>query len=457
MERPNILYIHTHDSGRYFEPYGYHIPTPNLMAFARESVLFTNAHCSAPTCSPSRAGLLSGMAPHCTGMLGLAHRGFQMNDYSRHMASYFRDNGYESLLCGVQHEAPDSAMIGYSRILAADDLGIRAARDGVVTRREEKTNVPKEVSDRQNARLAANYIEHEAGDKPFFLSFGMSNTHRIYPEHPADIDPDYVLPPFPIANTRENREDMANYIYSARIVDECVGQVLAALGRSGRADNTIVIFTTDHGLAMPHMKCNLTDSGTGVALIFRVPGAPANGQVSDSLVSHLDLYPTLCQLAGIPSPDWLQGYSLVPILQDVQAQVRNELFSEVTYHAAYEPIRAIRTQRYKLIRYYDYHNQYVPANIDNCPSKSDLMRAGFLNLVRPREQLYDLMIDPAEGHNLADNPRYSEVYDTLSRQLNDWMLQTHDPLVGVLDRVPATPDAFVNTLATWDPEGYDCE
>lgn len=457
MTQPNVLYLHTHDSGRYFEPYGHRVPTPNLMGFARESVLFTNAFCAAPTCSPSRASLLSGMSAHCTGMLGLAHRGYQMNDYSRHLASYLREQGYETLLCGIQHEAPDSAMIGYSRILSASDLGLRATKDGEVTMREDQSPKSKKQSDLENAQTVAEFLEQNDGDKPFFLSFGMNNTHRAYPKHPDSIEADYILPPFPIANTKENREDMANFHYSVSIADRCVGMVLDALKRSGKERDTIVIFTTDHGIAMPHMKCSLSDSGIGVALMIRCPQIPSNGHVSDSLVSHIDLFPTLCDLLGLPKPGWLQGVSLLPILKDTAASVREEIFAEVTYHAAYEPIRCIRTSRYKLIRYYDYHNRYVPANIDNAPSKTDLLNGGFLDWTRPREQLYDLLLDPMEGHNLVDDPRYRDLYCDLSLRLNRWMVETNDPLVHTLDRVPKSEGAFVNPLEEPDPESYHCE
>ena len=111
----NILYLHTHDTGRYIQPYGYAVSTPNLMNLAREGTLFRQAYCAGPTCSPSRAGLLTGMSPHSCGMLGLAHRGFRLYDYHQHLARFLGDHGYETVLCGVQHEAPDPGMIGYRK------------------------------------------------------------------------------------------------------------------------------------------------------------------------------------------------------------------------------------------------------------------------------------------------------------------------------------------------------
>jgi len=97
----NIVYIHSHDTGRFIEPYGAAVPTPNLKQFADESVLFRQAFCANPTCSPSRASLLSGQYPHVCGMLGLAHRGFSMNDYSEHLAGYLGRKGYYPALVGA--------------------------------------------------------------------------------------------------------------------------------------------------------------------------------------------------------------------------------------------------------------------------------------------------------------------------------------------------------------------
>src|SRR5262245_4032488 len=113
MKYPNILYIHSHDTGRYIQPYGHAVPTPNLQRLAEEGVLFRQAFCVAPTCSPSRASLLTGQSAHSSGMLGLAHRGFRLNDYGQHLIHTLRQAGYHSTLIGMQHEAADPTWIGY--------------------------------------------------------------------------------------------------------------------------------------------------------------------------------------------------------------------------------------------------------------------------------------------------------------------------------------------------------
>jgi len=115
--RPNILYIHSHDSGRYIQPYGFDVPTPNLQRLASEGILFRQAFDAAPTCSPSRAALLTGQCPHNNGMLGLAHRGFSLYDYNQQIIHWLRPHQYRSTLIGVQHIAKDPHTIGYDEVV----------------------------------------------------------------------------------------------------------------------------------------------------------------------------------------------------------------------------------------------------------------------------------------------------------------------------------------------------
>src|SRR3954453_18770965 len=117
-EPPNILYLHSHDTGRYIQPYGYAVRTPNLQKLAEESILFRQAFDAAPTCSPSRAAFLTGHCPHKNGMVGLAHRGFLLNDYRQHLLHWLRPHGYRSTLIGVQHIAKDPKTIGYDEVIS---------------------------------------------------------------------------------------------------------------------------------------------------------------------------------------------------------------------------------------------------------------------------------------------------------------------------------------------------
>jgi arylsulfatase A-like enzyme len=160
----------------------------------------------------------------------------------------------------------------------------------------------------------------------------------------------------------------------------------------------------------------------------------------------VDLYPTLLELAGAPIPDGLHGKSLLPLARREVDEVRDELFAELTYHAAYDPQRAIRTRRHKLIRHFGDRLEPVLPNVDDSPSKSLLIDAGWGSHPRPRIELYDLIMDPGEMRNLADVPDFASLREELEARLQAWMEQTDDPLLD--GPVPAPAGAFVN-----DPAG----
>jgi N-sulfoglucosamine sulfohydrolase len=418
MDRPNILYLHSHDTGRYIQPYGYPADTPDLQRLADEGVSFRNAFSAAPTCSPSRAALLTGQDAHSSGMLGLAHRGFALYDPGRHLAQTLRSAGYRTVLAGFQHVAAEGEVsdCGYEEI--HHDL-----------ERVEKTAASFLASRRQ---------------QPFFLDAGFVETHRVgrsfgeSPDENASIEhaAKFVQPPSPLPDDPAIRRDMSAFLASVRRLDRKIGVVLGALDAAGLADNTLVIYTTDHGLAFPRSKGTLSDRGIGVALILRGPGAFSGGKVIDSLVSHLDLYPTLCDIAGIEAPPWLQGFSLVPVVCGEVPLVREEIFAEVTFHAAFEPKRALRTQRWKYIRRFGSRRRPVLPNTDDSPSKGALIELGWAEHELAEEELYDLAFDPDEANNLACHSAFQQPLDDMRGRLARWMQATDDPLLADAIEVP---------------------
>lgn len=425
MKRPNILYIHSHDTGRYVQPYGHAVSTPNIQRLAEDGVLFRQAFCANPTCSPSRASLLTGKWAHSCGMLGLVNRGFSMSDYSQHIVHTLRDGSdYHSVLGGLQHVAPDLAQIGYDRIL-------------------EGERSPEKIVSR-----TVDFLK-DAPSQPFFLDVGFFVTHREFPEPGPDEDPRYCLPPAPIPDTPENRYDMAAYKASARILDNSIGAVLDALDENGLAENTLVICTTDHGLAFPSMKCNLTDHGIGVMLIMRGPGGFTGGKVCDAMVSHIDVLPTICDLLDIAVPGEVQGSSMMPLIRGEMESIHEEIFAEVNYHAAYEPQRAVRTQRWKYIRRYSDRQKPVLPNCDGGPTKDVWMQHGWQDQYVAPEQLYDLIFDPNETHNLVNDSVVAAVFDDMRHRLDRWMDETEDPLLR--GPIPPDPGAQLNDPASVSP------
>jgi arylsulfatase A-like enzyme len=424
-QRPNILYLHSHDTGRYVQPYGHAVETPNYQRLAEEGILFRQAFSAAPTCSPSRAALLTGQAPHSAGMIGLAHRGFRLNDPVQHLATTLRDHGYRTVLAGVQHVTTgDPRTLGYDEVLSGPD------RD------------PGTI-----ASAAVTVIRQAAGESgaPFFLDVGFNETHRPFPDV-DDAAARYVRPPAPFPDTPETRRDMAAFHADVRRLDAAVGRVLDALDETGLAASTLVMCTTDHGLAFPAMKCNLTDHGTGVLLILRGPAPFTGGQVFDALVSQIDLYPTLCDLLGIDPPAWLQGRSLLPLLRGEIDRVNDHVFAEVTYHAAYEPQRAVRTDRWCYIRRFDAQATPVLPNCDESPTRDLLLEHGWEHRPLAPEQLYDVIFDPNQVNDLAADPDLKSVREDLRQRLQSWMIATDDPLLE--GPVPLPPGAMANP-----PEG----
>jgi arylsulfatase A-like enzyme len=239
---------------------------------------------------------------------------------------------------------------------------------------------------------------------------------------------------------------VAAYKASAAELDRGIGAVLDALDANGLAADTLVVSTTDHGLAFPWMKCNLTDHGIGVSLIMRGPGGFIGGNVCDAMISQIDIYPTLCELAGIPVPNWVQGKSFMPVINGDIDEVNDAIFAEVSYHAAYEPKRAVRTRRWKYIRRFGDKTTPVLPNIDGSPSKDVLLDHGLRERTLSGEYLYDLIYDPSESHNLAESSDASGVVTDLRRRLDDWMVATDDPLLN--GPVPLPDGAVVN-----DPDG----
>ncbi len=428
----NIVYLHSHDTGRYIQPYGHAIPTPALQKLAEDGVLFRSAYCANPTCSPSRAALLTGQWAHSCGMFGLVNRGWSIHHPDRLVMHTLREAGYDTVMAGFQHVVKNLDDAGWSRVLPREAGDDRAPAE----------------------ELAASFLS-ESHDRPFFLDVGFGETHRRgagfapQPEGEAPTDPRYVRPPAPFPDTPELRRDMGLFIDAARTLDRKMGRVLEAIDRGGLRDDTLVVCTTDHGIAFPMMKCHLTDHGMGVMLILRGPAEYSGGKVIDGMVSQVDLFPTLCELAGIERsawPDWLQGVSLDPLVRGDATEIREEVFAEVNYHAAYEPQRAVRTHRWKYIRRYGDRALPVMTNCDASITKSTLIERGWRDRAVPRERLYDTVFDPGETNNLADRPESDGVLRDMRARLDRWMASTGDPLVDH-EVVPPDPGGVLNSPA----------
>ena len=410
MKKPNILLAICHDLGRHVGCYGVDtVQSPHIDGLAAEGVRFTRNFCTAPQCSPSRAAMMTGRYPHANGILGLSHGPFawEMHPGERHIARICGENGYDTVLSGVQHVTQRPETLGFDEIFGG-------------------TRTCDEVSRRFCTWLA----DRPKTAKPFYAQVGYFEPHRRFDR--GGVTPDDTLgvhiPPY-LKDCDETRAELAAMQGAIRKMDAAFGEILVALERTGNADDTLVIFTADHGIAFPRAKCTLYDPGIGTAFILRWPGGKiSGGRTCDALVSNVDMVPTLLDLLNVEHPANLQGRSFLPLLRDVTRKHRQEIFAEKTFHTFYDPMRCIRTDRYKYIA--NFHRGYrveVPTDIQ----AGDTYRAMLDDLSGPRAdfELYDLETDPNETENLAGKPEHHEVEVDLRRRLYDWMKDTGDPLL----------------------------
>jgi len=410
-DRPDILCVILHDLGTQLRCYGDpSLRTTTLDGLAGEGVRFSNHFCTTPLCSPSRGSIMTGRYPHCNGLNGLTHRGFSLNPDERCLPQLLVEAGYRAMLFGFQHEANDPARLGYQWVSERE----RPYRCELVT------------------PLAVNFLrERTSADKkePFFAMVGYSEVHRGFKgEHYRPDDPAQVFVPPYLPDTPEVREDIADFHGLIHAADACVGELLKALDDTGLAENTWVIFTTDHGIAFPRAKSTLYDPGIRTALIMRWPAGFPAGKVFDQLVSNVDLLPTILETVGAPIPGNVEGRSFLPMLAGGDYQKRHHIFAEKTYHDIYDPMRCIRTERYKYIRSYERRPWLpLPSDIRRSPSATALPPQ--YREPRAPEELYDLQEDPLEMHNLVGHPDCEEEHRRLAQELTRWQEETDDPIL----------------------------
>lgn len=424
--RPNILLLICHDLGRHLGCYGVPgLETPNLDELARQGVRFTNYFCTAPQCSPSRGSIITGLLPHNNGLMGLAHLGWELNDDVVTLPQRLAGCGYETYLFGPQHEAGEdnAGRLGYQHIgrrgpaWEVADQVVNFLRERAATV-EFGTNVPPEA------------ISNRSSEQPFYASVGFFEPHRPYdlPQYTPD-DPERVTVMPYLPDVPGVRQEVAQLQGMIRAVDKAVGKILTALDETGLRDNTLVVFTTDHGIALPRAKGTLYDPGIGTALLMHWPGQIEGGRVYDQLLSNVDLMPTLMELVGNLVSEDIDGRSFLPLLRGEEIEEREYIFAEMTWHDQYDPVRGIRTHRYKYIRSFGARPLvYIPADIYDSPS-GKAVRDEYYGKRRPAEELYDLEKDPEERNNLINDPQYQDIAAALRKRVQQWMEQTNDPLL----------------------------
>jgi N-sulfoglucosamine sulfohydrolase len=429
--RPNILQIVCHDLGRHLGCYGLpQVRTPNLDRLAAEGQLFLSSFCTSPGCSPSRAALATGRYPHSAGVLGLAHArfGWDLGPAELHCAAILGDAGYHTALFGLQHVTYHVERLGFAE------------------------HHPARPADAVTANLR-HFLERvgraEPGAPPFYAELNFFEPHRPfdYGDVSPDTDAGIYRPPY-LPEAPAVLAELAAMQGAIRKVDHCIGEIEDGLARSGLRENTVVLFTADHGIAFPRAKGTLYDPGIQTALLLRWPAAIPGAARHTELVSNVDLLPTLLTAARVPLPNGLQGRSVMPLLRNEPYCPRTAIFAEKTFHNEYDPQRCIRTATHKLVVRFEVGNPLeVPADIMHGATYVEMLP----KVVAPEPghyELYDLTVDPLEQDNLAESLEHAELRDSLRRELLQWMRDTADPL---LDGPVASP--FYRKTVRWLLDG----
>lgn len=393
-----------------------HIRTPNIDRLARDGIRFEAAFLTASSCSPSRNSIISGRYPHNT---GAQHLHTPLPEDVVTIPQLLQGAGYYTAAAGKWHLGP----------------GVRKHFDRI------------EFTKPSGAETWVSVLKERPRDKPFFMWFASLDAHRGWsaqklpnPHAPADC----VFPPY-LLDRPQYRKDMMQYYNEIGRLDDYVGKVREEVARQGISTNTFILFMADNGRPFPRCKNTCFDSGLQTPFIVRFPSLtdPRKGCSTKSLVSAVDIAPTLLDLAGVAAPDSFQGRSFRPILLNPDSEIRDQVFGEKNWHDFQGHERSVRTEDYLYIRNSFPELPLTPAGdcwgegmypkLLSLQEKGELPEGcGWVEPGQPAELLFDVHRDPHELRNLSENPEYAEILRHMRQRLDRWVDKTGDT-------VPAHP------------------
>jgi arylsulfatase A-like enzyme len=444
---PNIVMIIADDMawddcGAYGHP---SIRTLNIDRLAEEGMRFDNAFLTCSSCSPSRSSIITGRYPHNTGAEQL-HWPLPADQVT--FVELLRQSGYWTAAAGKWH-------LGEA-VKDRFDLVVEPGMSGfILSDPQEKGGQPTMVApNRSGCEDWIPVLNRRPEGKPFFLWLAAFDPHRDYEEdiiYRGHSPREVRVPPY-LPDVPEVRKDLAMYYDEIARLDSFVGLVLSELERQGMAENTLVLFLSDNGRPFPRDKTTLYDGGIRTPFIVRWPQQVKPGSVCRSLVSSVDIAPTMLDLAGTGIPKHMEGTSFKTLLMRPDDVTREYIFAEDHWHDYEDLTRAVRSTQYKYIR-----NDYpdLPATPSADAGRSMTFRAmnrlkeeGKLSpdqlacylVPRPEEEFYNVLEDPFELNNLADDPEYREIIQQHRNALDEWSEATGF-------RIPKnrTPDEFDRT------------
>lgn len=417
QERPNIiLFIADDVSWNDIGCYGNNVvKTPNIDRLAREGLKFTNSFLTASSSSPSRCSIISGRYPHSSGAAEL-HTTLPEDEIP--FPLLLKQNNYYTAQAGKWHFGP----------------AVHRAFD-------RHTDVKGSNNGNGGEDNWVRFIRERPKGKPFFCWFAAHDAHREWGADTFRITHDPVtmkIPPY-FADAPETRQDMASYYNEIARFDYHIGKVREELEHQGVLDKTVIIVMADNGRPFPRCKTRVYDSGMKTPfIVFWPEGIGKKGAVSNSLVSAVDIAPSILALAGVSPPERYQGKSFIPVLKNPEAETRNAVFSEHNWHDYEAHERMVRTRDFL----YVLNSRPALTNCGPADSKQSATQAS-LNRVRdqgkltpaqadvfaaprPAEELFDVNNDPEQLLNLASVPAFREKLTELRAMLKQWQADTYD-------------------------------
>ncbi|QDU56041.1 sulfatase family protein [Aeoliella mucimassa] len=464
----NIVLIVADDHGCDAGCYGNRvIQTPSIDALASEGTVFTKAFCTTASCSASRSVILTGMHNHANGQYGHEHDYHKFSTWANagSLPRYLEKAGYRTARCGKFHVAPES-VYHFQQVLPGGGR-----------------------NDMEMADHCADFVSQES-EKPFFLYLCFNDPHRgrgvnrNLPHQPnrfgneaasaanptVTYTPDDVVVPEFLPDTAACREELAEYYQSVSRLDAAVGRLVEHLKSAGVYDKTLIVYLSDHGVAMPGAKTTVYEGGMHSPLVVRNPYADAHKPECDAMISWVDITPTLLDFAGVfdtnansvkqpilremkqeaqqaesfkkpyAAAGTFHGRSFLPYWKNDSFDGWDEVYASHTFHeiTMYYPMRVVRERKYKLI--------WNIASDLPFPFASDLWAAPTWQyqyqlgpqanygswtvdryVHRPKFELFDLESDPHETRNLADDPVHAETLARLQQKLKTFQRETNDP------------------------------
>jgi N-sulfoglucosamine sulfohydrolase len=414
LERPNIVFfiaddVSQDDFGCYGHPV---IKTPHIDSLSANGMRFDNAYLTTSSCSPSRCSIITGRYPHNTGAPELHVR---LPQQQVRFPELLREAGYYTVLSGKNHMFGNKDR-AFDRITGGGGPG-----------KEEDW---------------VGHVKDRPKDKPFFFWLASTDAHRawsITKEAPRYDPSDVIIPPY-LVDTPVTREDLTGYYHEVSRFDHYIGLVTAELKKQGVLENTMIVIAADNGRPFPRCKSRMYDSGIKTPWVVHFPKVIKNPAITQSLISVIDLSATCLELAGIKSPECVQGRSFLPILKEPKTKIREVVFAEHNWHVYRNHERMVRFGDYLYIKnnFPDQPNLCYESD-DHYPAGEELWKAHAAGKTQPDQQqvfanpcppeeLFRVKEDPHQLNNLADDKKHTKALNQARSLLAKWTEQTGDSI-----------------------------